>query len=65
MLEFVPNSRVQLEKELTQLQEALAQLDAWEPENEESEAYEDWAEEHEDLEDSIDEILEILDALRD
>ena len=48
---------------LAELKEELAELDAREPKNQNSEAYEDWAYEHEDLQDDIDEILEQLEEL--
>lgn len=56
-------SRQELEEYLHKLEESLAQLDAREPRNPNSEAYEDWADEHEDLEDQIDEVLDLLDDL--
>ena len=48
---------------LSELRQELAELDAREPKNQNSEAYEDWADEHEDLEDDIDEVLEQLEEL--
>lgn len=56
-------SREQLLAYKTQLEDQIAQLDAREPRNENSEAYEDWAEEHEDLEDLLDEVLDLLEDL--
>lgn len=41
----------------------IAQLDACEPKNQNSDAYDDWADKHEDLEDVLDEILDCLEAL--
>ena len=43
------------------LRALLGELDALEPEDEQSEAYEQWAELHEDMEDLVDEIGEWLD----
>lgn len=56
-------TREELEDYLHTLEETLAQLDAKEPKNPNSEAYEDWADEHEDLEDQIDEVLDLLDEM--
>lgn len=56
-------NREQLLVYKTQLEDQIAQLDAREPRNENSEAYEDWAEEHEDLEDLLDEVLDLLEDL--
>ena len=46
---------------LEQLRAQIAELDAAEPEDMESEAYEDWGEQHEELEDLVDEVLDLLD----
>lgn len=45
------------------IEDLIAELDAEEPKNENSEAYDLWAEKHEDLEDILDEILDRLDDL--
>lgn len=50
-----------LRQQLALLQSQLAQLDAAEPLDEESDEYELWSQEHEDLEDQIDDILDLLD----
>ena len=55
--------RAELEQQLSQLRKVLAELDAQEPKNSNSEAYEDWADRHEDLEDQIDEVLDRLEDL--
>ncbi len=56
-----PVSQMELE-ELLQYQKTLeaqiADLDAREPADEESEEYEAWADRHEDLEDLLDEVLD-------
>lgn len=44
------------------LQKQIAELDAKEPRNMNSEAYEAWAEEHEQMEDLLDEILDLLEG---
>lgn len=56
--------RPALEDYLAQLRGLLAQLDAREPGNMNSEAYDQWGEEHEALEDLLDEALDRLDELR-
>ena len=48
---------------LASLRQRIAELDAAEPEDMESEAYEDWGDRHEELEDLVDEILDRLDDL--
>lgn len=58
-------SREELEQYLSVLQSELAELDAREPKNPNSEAYEDWADRHEDLEDLMDEVRDRLDELGD
>ena len=49
---------------LGQLRAEIAELDAAEPEDMESEAYEEWGDAHEDLEDQVDEILDLLESLK-
>ena len=56
--------RPALEDYLAQLRGLLAQLDAREPGDMNSEAYDQWGEEHEALEDLLDEALDRLDELR-
>lgn len=46
---------------MTQVRDAIDDLDRCEPRNEASEEYDLWAEAHEDLEDVQDEILDCLD----
>lgn len=46
------------------LEEKIEQLDAQEPDDEESEEYEEWADEHEELEDLLDEVIDRLDELQ-
>jgi len=48
---------------LEQLRAQIAELDAAEPKNMESEEYEVWGEQHEDLEDLVDEVMERLEEL--
>ena len=48
---------------LEQLQALIAQLDAEEPADMESEAYEDWGDRHEELEDLVDDVLDRLEDL--
>lgn len=48
---------------LSRLERRLADLDAREPKNMNSDAFEAWADEHEALEDAIDEVREFLDEL--
>ena len=50
-------------KQLAALLQQLAELDAKEPKNMNSEAYEEWGDQHEELEDLLDEIQDILDDL--
>ena len=56
-------AREELEQYLSALQDELADLDAREPKNPNSEAYEAWADRHEELEDLVDEVLDRLDDL--
>ena len=56
-------SRDQLLAWLREIREQIAQLDALEPGDMESEAFEAWGERHETLEDLADDILDRLDAL--
>ena len=58
-IEFDPNASLQEQKDA--LLEQIAQLNAREPEDMDSELYEAWAEEHEELEDLLDEIQDLLD----
>lgn len=46
------------------IEEKIEQLDAKEPDDEESEEYEEWADEHEELEDILDEVIDRLDELQ-
>lgn len=55
-------SPAELETAKSQVQEAIARLDALEPQNEQTEAYDNWADLHEDLEDLLDEIQDNLEA---
>ena len=48
---------------LDDLRAQVAELDAAEPADMESEEYEAWGEQHEELEDLIDEALDLLDEL--
>ena len=48
---------------LEQLQSLIAQLDADEPADMESEAYEEWGDRHELLEDLVDEVMDRLEEL--
>ena len=59
IIEFDHNADLQAQK--AALLEQIAQLDAREPEDMESEEYEAWADEHEELEDLLDEIQDLLD----
>ena len=59
ILNFDPNADLLTQK--AALEARIAELDAREPADMESEAYEAWADEHEDLEDLLDEILDLLD----
>ncbi len=62
-----PISQLELE-ELIQYQKTLedqiADLDAQEPADEDSEEYEVWADRHEDLEDLLDEVLDAAETFR-
>ena len=53
----------QLQACLEELRARIAELDAVEPADMESEEYEEWGEAHEDLEDLVDEILDRLEDL--
>ena len=57
-------TREELTALLDQLRAEIAELDAAEPEDMESEAYEEWGDAHEDLEDQVDEILDLLESLK-
>ena len=59
IIEFDPAGGLLTQKAALEAQ--IAQLDAREPADMESEAYEAWADEHELLEDMLDEILDLLD----
>lgn len=48
---------------LARLREQIAQLNAVEPRNQNSEAYETWGDRHELLEDLVDDVLDRLDEL--
>lgn len=48
---------------LARLREQIAQLNAAEPRNQNSEAYETWGDRHELLEDLVDDVLDRLDEL--
>ena len=48
---------------LAALQQELAELDAREPKNKNSEAFESWGDAHEDLEDLLDDVQDRLDEL--
>lgn len=61
IIEFDPNASLQEQKDA--LLEQIAQLNAREPEDMDSELYEAWAEEHEELEDLLDEIQDLLDEV--
>ena len=56
-------NREELTAYLEQLQSLIAQLDADEPADMESEAYEEWGDRHELLEDLVDEVMDRLEAL--
>ena len=68
MLEFIPERNQmtieQLQAYQATLMEKLAELDAKEPTDRNSEAYEAWGDAHEELEDLLDEILDRLDELQ-
>lgn len=55
--------RDQLLERLARLREQIAQLNAVEPRNQNSEAYEAWGDRHELLEDLVDDVLDRLDEL--
>ena len=55
----------ELEAYREELEEKIAQLDAIEPADEESDKYDDWADQHEDLEDLLDEVEDRLDELQE
>lgn len=59
IIEFDPRASLLEQKEALLAQ--LAQLNAREPEDMDSELYEQWADEHEELEDLLDEIQDLLD----
>ena len=61
VINFDPNADLQAQK--AALLKQIAELDANEPENMDSELYEAWAEEHEELEDLLDEIQDLLDEV--
>ena len=61
IIEFDPNASLQEQKAALLAQ--IAELDAREPEDMDSELYEAWAEEHEELEDLLDEIQDLLDEV--
>ena len=56
-------NREELTAYLEQLQSLIAQLDAEEPADMESEAYEEWGDRHELLEDLVDEVMDRLEDL--
>ena len=56
-------NREELTAYLEQLQSLIAQLDADEPADMESEAYEEWGDRHELLEDLVDEVMDRLEDL--
>lgn len=59
IIEFDPTADLQAQKAALLAQ--IAELDAREPEDMDSELYEAWADEHEELEDLLDEIQDLLD----
>ena len=61
VIEFDPNADLLTQKAAIEAQ--IAQLDAKEPADMDSELYEAWAEEHEELEDLLDEIQDLLDEV--
>lgn len=61
IIEFDPNASLLEQK--TALLAQIAELDAREPSDMDSELYEAWAEEHEELEDLLDEIQDLLDEV--
>ena len=70
MIQFTPKSDVDLDLDEMTLEQLnaykedllrqIAELDAREPKNMNSEAYEVWGEEHEELEDLLDEVLDLI-----
>lgn len=62
-LDFEHMDEAQLRTLLARIKDSIAQLDAQEPEDMNSEQYELWGDRHEELEDLVDEILDILDEL--
>lgn len=68
MLEFIPElddmTLPQLQAYQALLLQQLAELDAEEPKNMNSDAYEAWGDTHEELEDLLDEILDRMDELQ-
>ena len=61
IINFDPTADLQTQKAALLAQ--IAELDAREPEDMDSELYEAWAEEHEELEDLLDEIQDLLDEV--
>lgn len=61
IINFDPTTDLQAQKAALLAQ--IAELDAREPEDMDSELYEAWAEEHEELEDLLDEIQDLLDEV--
>ena len=49
---------------LEQLRVQIAELDAVEPKDMESEEYEEWGDAHEELEDLVDEVLDLLEEMK-
>ena len=49
---------------LEQLRAQIAELDAVEPKDMESEEYEEWGDAHEELEDLVDEVLDLLEEMK-
>lgn len=74
MIEFLPReggeewetmTASELEGYIQRLENQIAQMDAREPEDMESQAFEDWADCHEALEDILDDARDRLDTLSD
>ena len=66
-MDFVDNDAMdveELKEYLAAMRDRIAELDAREPADMESEAYEEWGEEHEELEDLVDEVLDRLEDLQ-
>ena len=59
IIEFDPTADLQAQKAALLAQ--IAELDAREPEDMDSELYEAWADEHEELEDLLDALQDLLD----